>query len=258
MARLYPQGNRMKMPTTCCAHLSKQAVFRCAGALAATALFLSGCAGGGGTTPGHSPTAAVPDGHYRVQRGDNLYRIGLRFGQSVATLSAWNRLSDPSQIEVGQILRVRPTGSTATRATAQPNPRSSQINNTATDITPANRLQFQWPASGPILAQYNGTTQKGIDIGGSRGTPVKAAADGKVLYAGNEVRGYGNLILIRHNSSTLTAYAHNDNLRVRKDQTVKAGDTIATMGDTGTNRVKLHFEIRIGGKAVNPLPYLPK
>ena len=87
---------------------------------------------------------------------------------------------------------------------------------------------------------------------------MKAAADGKVLYAGNEVRGYGNLILIRHNSSTLTAYAHNDSLRVRKDQTVKAGDTIATMGDTGTNRVKLHFEIRIGGKAVNPLPYLPK
>ena len=108
------------------------------------------------------------------------------------------------------------------------------------------------------MAQYNGTTQKGIDIGGSRGTPVKAAADGKVLYAGNEVRGYGNLILIRHNSTTLTAYAHNDSLRVRKDQTVKAGDTIATMGDTGTNRVKLHFEIRINGKAVNPLPYLPK
>ena len=230
--------------------ITKRYFFRYTGGLAAL-LLLAACAGSGTSSGANAP---VPEGHYRVQRGDNLYRIGLRFGQSVSTLSAWNRLANPSQIEVGQILRVR--SHSPNRASTTPSP--TRTATAQTNVAPSNRLQFQWPVSGPILAQYNGTTQKGIDIGCSRGTPVKAAADGKVLYAGNEVRGYGNLILIRHNSSTLTAYAHNDSLRVRKDQTVKAGDTIATMGDTGTNRVKLHFEIRIGGKAVNPLPYLPK
>lgn len=198
----------------------------------------------------------APAGYYRVQRGDNLYRIGLRFGQSVNTLAAWNNLSNPGQIEVGQLLRVRRQAGDTTSA------RSSASNaNTASgsaQIQPANQMRFQWPVKGPILASYNGTTRKGIDIGGSRGTPIQAAADGTVLYAGNEVRGYGNLVLIRHSSNTLTAYAHNDSLRVRRDQKVKAGEVIATMGDSGADRVKLHFEIRIGSKAVNPIAYLPK
>ena len=96
-----------------------------------------------------------------------------------------------------------------------------------------------------------------IDFDGKPGDPVKAAADGKIMYAGNGVRGYGNLILISHNPGTLTAYAHNDKLLVKKGQTVRAGDTIATMGSSDAERVKLHFEVRINGKAVNPEPLLP-
>ena len=210
--------------------------------LAAAVGILSACAGSASTGP-------VPEGHYRVQPGDNLYRIGLRFGQSVNTLARWNNLRDTSQIEVGQVLRVR-SGSSGSAGSSS---------RTATTVAPVNRLSMQWPVadgSRNIIANYNGTTNKGIDIGGTRGEPVKAAAAGKVLYVGEGVRGYGKLILINHNSSTLTAYAHNDALHVQKDQTVRAGQTIATMGSSDADRVKLHFEVRINGKAVNPMPYL--
>ena len=213
----------------------------------ASFLILAACAG-------NSASGPVPDGYYRVQPGDNLYRIGLRFGQSVNTLARWNNLRDTSQIEVGQVLRVRSgSSSSASRST------SSSGSRTATTVAPVNRLNMQWPVaegSRNIIANYNGTTNKGIDIGGTRGEPVKAAAAGKVLYVGEGVRGYGKLILINHNSSTLTAYAHNDALHVQKDQTVRAGQTIATMGSSDSDRVKLHFEVRINGKAVNPMPYL--
>ncbi|UOO82267.1 peptidoglycan DD-metalloendopeptidase family protein [Uruburuella testudinis] len=216
--------------------------------LGAVVAFLAACAG----SPANGP---VPEGHYRVQPGDNLYRIGLRFGQSVNTLARWNNLRDASQIEVGQVLRVRSGGAAAT---------SSRATRTAShtpgrSVAPVNRLKLQWPvADGArnIIAHYNGTTNKGIDIGGNRGAAVQAAADGKVLYAGEGVRGYGKLILISHNSSTLTAYAHNDSINVQKNQNVRAGQTIAAMGSSDTDRVKLHFEVRINGKAVNPMPYL--
>ena len=215
--------------------------------LAAAVGLLSACAGSASTGP-------VPEGHYRVQPGDNLYRIGLRFGQSVNTLARWNNLRDTSQIEVGQVLRVRSgSSSSASRST------SSSGSRTATTVAPVNRLNMQWPVaegSRNIIANYNGTTNKGIDIGGTRGEPVKAAAAGKVLYVGEGVRGYGKLILINHNSSTLTGYAHNDELHVQKDQRARAGQAIATMGSSDSDRVKLHFEVRINGKAVNPMPYL--
>ena len=210
--------------------------------LAAAVGILSACAGSASTGP-------VPEGYYRVQPGDNLYRIGLRFGQSVNTLARWNNLRDTSQIEVGQVLRGR-SGSSGSAGSSS---------RTATTVAPVNRLSMQWPVadgSRNIIANYSGTTNKGIDIGGTRGEPVKAAAAGKVLYVGEGVRGYGKLILINHNSSTLTAYAHNDALHVQKDQTVRAGQTIATMGSSDSDRVKLHFEVRINGKAVNPMPYL--
>ncbi len=213
-------------------------------------LLLCACAG--------TSSTAVPDGHYRVQRGDTLYRISQRFGQPVSTLIAWNRLSNPNQLEVGQVLRVGSNRGSASRSSQQPSSANTRrAAATERSVVASNRLNFQWPVRGPILAQYNGSTRKGIDIGGSRGTPVKAAAAGTVLYAGDEVRGYGNLILIRHSNSTITAYAHNDSLRVKNQQTVQAGETIATMGDSAADQVKLHFEIRINGKAVNPLNYLP-
>lgn len=226
--------------------------------LAAAVSALAACAG----TPS---TGSVPEGHYRVQSGDNLYRIGLRFGQSAQTLAAWNNLSDPTKIEVGQVLRVRPAGASGGKSSASGSSARAQTQNRTgsgareTTVAPTNSLNLQWPVDNGhanIVAAYNGTSNKGIDIGGEAGTPVKAAAAGKVLYAGEELRGYGKLILIRHNSSTLTAYAHNQSISVQKDQTVQAGQVIGAMGDTDADRVKLHFEVRINGKAVNPMPYL--
>ena len=196
----------------------------------------------------------VPDGHYRVQRGDTLYRIAKRYGQSVSTLAAWNNLRDTSQIEAGQVLRVRRNTSgsrspSAAHATAE------------RAVVPVNRLDMQWPVengSSNVIQTYDGAGSKGIDIRGEQGQPIKAAAAGEVLYAGEEVRGYGKLILISHNTATITAYAHNDTILVQKGQTVTAGQQIATMGSSDTDIFKLHFEVRINGKAVNPVPYLTK
>ena len=105
---------------------------------------------------------------------------------------------------------------------------------------------------------YNGTTSKGIDIAGTQGQQIRSAAAGTVIYVGEEVRGYGKLILISHNDYTITAYAHNDTLLVQKDQKVQAGQVIATMGSSDSDSVKLHFEVRLNGKAVDPLPYLTR
>ena len=130
-----------------------------------------------------------------------------------------------------------------------------------TAVTPINRLSLQWPtdnASSSIIQRYNGTTSKGIDIAGTQGQQIRSAAAGTVIYVGEEVRGYGKLILISHNDYTITAYAHNDTLLVQKDQKVQAGQVIATMGSSDTDSVKLHFEVRLNGKAVDPLPYLTR
>ncbi|WP_413725425.1 murein hydrolase activator NlpD [Sodalis sp. RH16] len=119
---------------------------------------------------------------------------------------------------------------------------------------------WRWPTDGKIIDSFSAAEggNKGIDISGSRGQPVKATADGRVVYAGNALRGYGNLIIIKHNDDYLSAYAHNDTMLVREQQEVKAGQSIATMGSTGTSSVRLHFEIRYKGKSVNPLRYLPQ
>ncbi|MBD1227607.1 murein hydrolase activator NlpD [Xenorhabdus griffiniae] len=119
---------------------------------------------------------------------------------------------------------------------------------------------WRWPAEGKILESFSDSQggNKGIDIAGNRGQPVFATARGKVVYAGNALRGYGNLIIIKHNDDYLSAYAHNDTMLVREQQDVQAGQKIATMGSTGTSSVRLHFEIRYKGKSVNPLRYLPQ
>lgn len=216
-------------------------------ALSCTAL-LAACVG---TAPSGG-SGVVPEGHYRVQRGDTLYRIGRRFGQSASTLAAWNQLRDPSQIEVGQILRVRPLDRSGGASS-----RISNVNVSRPSSRTAAPSRLQWPVRGDILSRFNGTSNKGIDIGGQAGTPVQAAAAGRVSYAGEGLRGYGKLILINHGGGMLTAYAHNQSLQVREGEQVAAGQTIARMGDTGTDRVKLHFEVRLNNRAVNPLDYLP-
>ena len=216
-------------------------------ALISTIAVLAACAGNN-----TSSNRAVPDGYYKVRPGDTLTQIAKRYGQNVNTLVAWNNLHNASQIEVGQILRVRRHVASRNTATQQ---------RQATAVTPINRLNLQWPtdnASSSIIQRYNGTTSKGIDIAGTQGQQIRSAAAGTVIYVGEEVRGYGKLILISHNEYTITAYAHNDTLFVQKDQKVQAGQVIATMGSSDSDSVKLHFEVRLNGKAVDPLPYLTR
>ncbi|MEH2922447.1 murein hydrolase activator NlpD [Samsonia erythrinae] len=119
---------------------------------------------------------------------------------------------------------------------------------------------WRWPTDGKVIDSFSATEggNKGIDIAGSRGQPITATASGRVVYAGNALRGYGNLIIIKHNDDYLSAYAHNDTMLVREQQDVTAGQKIATMGSTGTSSVRLHFEIRYKGKSVNPLRFLPQ
>lgn len=226
---------------------------------------------------------ASKPGYYTVQRGDTLMRIGLDSGQSWRDLVRWNSLSNPDLIEVGQVLRVVPPGAaveapgvvvrpvapsgesiaTASASTAAKPVAAAPV--TATPATPANTasaindegLGFIWPANGTLLAGFDESKNKGLDIAGKAGDPVVASADGQVVYAGAGLRGYGNLIILKHNNTFLTAYAHNQELLVKEDQKVRKGQKIAEMGKSDSDRVKLHFEVRRQGKPVDPAKLLP-
>lgn len=240
-------------------HMKKRLFPLCTGLLS---VFLVSCAGY--QTPPAAHSGPVPVGYYRVQQGDNLYRIGLRFNQSTATLARWNRLADVNQLEVGQLLRVRPEGGqgrVASRpsqpsATKKTPPRTTGATPPVSSAT-LRDLDLSWPASGSVLATYNGSSNKGINIGGGYGSPVLAAASGDVVYASDQVRGYGKMVLIRHNKQVLTAYAHNSQLLVKVGQKVRKGEQIAKMGTADNGQTLLHFELRLNGRAVNPMPHLP-
>ena len=237
------------------------------------------------TLPG-AENAGKP-GYYTVQPGDTLFRIALDSGQTWRDVQAWNNLANPNVIEVGQVLRVAPpvgaaaaapAAATPTGVTAAPvasatvvsRPLSATSTATATAaVTPApaaapvavpagDAVTFIWPAQGTVVANFDEAKNKGVAIGGKVGDPVLAAADGRVVYAGAGLRGYGNLIILKHNNTYLTAYAHNQALLVREDQAVKQGQKIAEMGSSDADRVKLHFEVRRQGKPVDPITYLPK
>ena len=222
-------------------------------------------------------------GYYTVKPGDTLIRIGMDHGQSWRDIVRWNSLDNPNVIETGQVLRVappaqetgvvvRPVASSATQATpvtppsappAQPPQAVQPAPTTAQPAAPApsadtveEAIRFQWPAKGHTLAGFDETKNKGIDIAGKAGDPVFAAADGKVVYAGSGLRGYGNLVIVKHNNTYLTAYAHNQTLLVKEDQAVKRGQKIAEMGNSDADQVKLHFEVRRQGKPVDPMRYL--
>ena len=121
---------------------------------------------------------------------------------------------------------------------------------------PAQPAAFIRPAEGPTLARFDGKSNKGLDIGGKAGDPVLASADGRVVFVGGQLRGYGNMVIVKHNDTFLTAYAHTQKILVKEKDTVRQGQQIAEMGKSGTDRVKLHFEVRKQGVAVDPQPYL--
>jgi lipoprotein NlpD len=222
-------------------------------------------------------------GYYTVRPGDTVVRIALDAGQNWRDVVRWNNLTNPNAIEVGQVLRVQPpVGEAVTRPVQQsvvsptasapapaqapasrplePAPQASapQPGASQTPSPVDDDITWAWPAPGnlSVLAGFDETRNKGYDIGGKAGDPVLAAADGRVVYAGAGLRGYGNLIILKHNNTYLTAYAHNQALLVKEDQTVRKGQKIAEMGATDADRVKLHFEIRRQGKPVDPSRYL--
>lgn len=237
-------------------------------------------------------------GFFTVRPGDTLMRIGLETGQSWRDIMRWNNLDNPNVLEVGQVLRVLPPGvdgnAVAARGVAPPPPVQSRpldakppavapgasapaTGTTApavAAVTPAATLppaspaaparegeediNWMWPATGQVIAPFDEARNKGLAIAGKAGDPVLAAADGRVVYAGSGLRGYGNLVIVKHNNTYLTAYAHNQTLLVKEDQPVRRGQKIAEMGSSDAERVQLHFEIRRQGKPVDPAKLLPQ
>ncbi len=246
-----------------------------------------------GTTPGIHATA----GTYVVKQGDTLYSIARIHGQSASDLVAWNQLDNPDQISIGQSLRVSPpdgledgpivhpiSGMAEPAVTPPADSASSlrqlpkggvqpysdqvwadaQMPNTGMAVAGASTLSpavsnttWLWPAAGQVLATFNDSTNKGIDIAGNPGDPVVASSAGTVVYSGSGLRGYGKLIIVKHDANYLTAYAHNQQLLVKEGDAVVKGQKIAEIGSTDTDRPKLHFEVRRQGRPVDPLKYLP-
>lgn len=213
-------------------------------------------------------------GYYTVKPGDTLIRIALDSGQSAQDIARWSQVQNPNLIEVGQVLRVEPpAGETAVvvrpisspvvvaRPMNAPKALAAQGNAPPAGVEQAadakNPVTWMWPADGKVIAGFDEVKNKGLDIAGEAGSPVLAVSDGRVVYVGSGLRGYGNLIILKHDNVFLTAYAHNQTLLVKEDQMVTKGQKIAEMGNSDADSVKLHFEVRRQGKPVDPTKYLP-
>jgi len=246
----------------------------------ATSLFLTAC----------GSAAPVAPGFYRVQRGDTLSNIARKQGVSTVALARWNSLSNPNQIDVNQVLRVTPPAggdlrteaasggaisgsaespSAAASRRAQQAPTASAprtARRAAPTVTPvpamptsgppaSRTIALAWPANGAVVTRFDGSRNKGIDIAANLGDPVLAAASGEIAYVG-QLRGYGNLLIIKHSNGFLTSYGHLQGFDVREGQTVTSGKQIATVGATESTRPILHFELRYDGRPVDPMRYL--
>lgn len=268
--------------------------------------------------PAAEPAASVPAPKaeapsHTVRPGDTLLGIARQYGVTTKDLVAWNGLTDPNQIHVGQTLRVGPGSTPAATngtvvqpiATTQPvdiqpvkpsgegapaaagglkqeprggkqpysdeawallSPRATAPGSSVAPPAPATAPEpdkapgntaWLWPASGQVIGTFDEGTNKGVDIAGKLGDPVIASAGGKVVYSGSGLRGYGKLVIIKHDANYLTAYAHNQQLLVKEGDSVSKGQKIAELGSTDADRPKVHFEIRKQGRPVDPLKYLP-
>ena len=212
---------------------------------------------------------------YTVQNGDTLYAIAFKFGLDYHTLAKLNHLQEPFALHVGDVVCLKAACTHSHKKTRQAvvatkpaalkrpapvmntTPQKKGVTQKTGNANATFNGHFQWPATGPMM-NVGSPHNKGINILGIENAPVLAAAAGKVVYAGDRLRGYGRLVIIKHNNIYLTAYAHNNKLLVKEGQFVKAGQEIAKMGNTDAKRVQLHFEIRKNGRPVDPLQYLPK
>jgi lipoprotein NlpD len=234
-------------------------------------LMLTACGGGSQAV---APVGAyraqsqqAPPSVYKVRRGDTLYSVSWRFGMDYKQVASINGIRSPYTIYVGQKLRFksyrRVASKTKKAVSAKPKKKAAKTTNrqsSSSKVSANQRLSWRWPIKGKVISTYSksATGRKGIDIAGKSGQKVAAAASGKVVYSGNGLPRYGNLIIIKHNDAYLSAYAHNKNLLVKEGQWVKTGQKIALLGRTGTQRDQLHFEIRRNGKPVDPMRFLPK
>lgn len=236
-----------------------------------------------------APVAAVDSnsgrqGYYTIKPGDTLIRIGLDTGQNWKDIVRWNNIANPNVLEVGQVLRIVAPGVDPGAATTRP-VTTAKVETRSLDAKPAGAVAasapsaaaaptpappppatpregdddvaWGWPSAAPVATPFDEARNKGLVFKGRPGDPVLAAADGRVVYAGSGLRGYGNLVILKHNATYLTAYAHNQTLLVKDDQPVKRGQKIAEMGSTDADSVQLHFEIRRQGKPIDPAKLLP-
>ncbi|MGB2246991.1 MAG: peptidoglycan DD-metalloendopeptidase family protein [Alcanivorax sediminis] len=234
----------------------------------------------------------VTSGTHHVREGETLYSIAWRYGWDYRELGAANNIPAPYTIYPGQrislalkqtstapVSRPRSVTSSTTSSSTTSKPASKPSSKPAPSPAPVTKpaaskpavssdsgsrtvgpVTWRWPAGGTVVEQFSASSsgRKGIAISGRLKSPVIAAAEGRVVYRGSGLTGYGNLLILKHNDRWLSAYAHNDAMLVKEGDVVKAGQKIATMGATGTFRTQLHFEIRRDGKPVDPMQYLPK
>ena len=233
---------------------------------------LVACAGNSTHAPvveRRAPVTYVPASH-TVTRGETLYSIAWRYGLDHKTLAAKNRIRSPYLIQPGQKLSLKSAGADSkasaktkqapTNYTASTSVGRKKATKPASNNAALNKDKWYWPAKGRLLKGYSnsGKIHKGIDISGNIGDAVKSTQAGTVVYAGNRLAGYGKLVIVKHKGQYLSAYAHNSRILVSEGQLVKAGSKIAEVGRSGSTQIKLHFEIRLQGKPVNPLKLLPR
>jgi len=191
-----------------------------------------------------------------VRKGETLFSIAWRYGKNPSDVARWNRLGDGSLIHPGQVIRLTPpAGATARSGSSTARRADRALPKIPAEPPPA----WAWPTRGRISVEFGAKpgTGTGVLINGRAGQPVVAAASGRVVYAGGGLIGYGQLIILKHNDTYLSAYGYNASLRVKEGQAIKKGQQIATMGEGPERKPRLHFEIRRNGKPVNPRQYLP-
>ena len=202
-----------------------------------------------------SPTPWPPDEHI-VRRGETLFTIAWRYNKDPRDLARWNRLGDGSLIYPGQAIRLTPpSGGSARTSTSTSRPAPRPLPKIPAQPPPP----WDWPVRGRVSVDFGGKpgTGTGILIDGKSGQAIKAAASGRVVYAGSGLIGYGQLIIVKHNDTYLSAYGYNESLLVKEGESIRKGQRIATMGEGPERKARLHFEIRRNGKPVNPRQYLP-